>query len=123
MSEEPIRGLEGVVVSDSTISFIDGQQGILRYRGIAIDELATHSSYEETAYLLLYGGLPTQEQLDAFSAELASERELDDSVWNMLTSFPCWPLIWFCSRAQGSNSATERNAPAVSQNRSRRTSS
>ena len=91
MPEEPTRGLEGVVVSDSTISFIDGQQGILRYRGTAIDELATHSSYEETAYLLLYGGLPTQEQLDEFSAELASERELDDSVWNMLTSFPCWP--------------------------------
>jgi citrate synthase len=91
MSEEATRGLEGVVVSDSTISYIDGQQGILRYRGIAIDELATHSSYEETAYLLLYGGLPTREQLDAFSANLASERELDDSVWNMLTSFPCWP--------------------------------
>jgi citrate synthase len=91
MSEEPTRGLEGVVVADSTISFIDGQQGILRYRGIAIDELATHSSYEETTYLLLYGGLPTQGQLDEFSAKLAVERELDDSVWNMLTSFPCWP--------------------------------
>jgi citrate synthase len=91
MSEEPTRGLEGVVVADSTISFIDGQQGILRYRGIAIDELATHSSYEETTYLLLYGGLPTQGQLDEFSAKLAAERELDDSVWNMLTSFPCWP--------------------------------
>lgn len=91
MSEEPTRGLEGVVVADSTISFIDGQQGILRYRGIAIDELATHSSYEETAYLLLYGRLPTQGQLDEFSARLAAERNLDDSVWNMLTSFPCWP--------------------------------
>ena len=91
MPEEPTRGLEGIIVSDSTISYIDGQQGILRYRGIAIDELATHSTFEETAYLLVFGELPTQDQLDEFKAKLAVERELDESVWKMLTSFPCWP--------------------------------
>jgi citrate synthase len=58
---EVSKGLEGIVVADSTISFIDGQQGVLRYRGIPIDELATHSTYEETAYLLLFGELPTQD--------------------------------------------------------------
>ncbi len=88
---EKAKGLEGVVVGDSTISFIDGQQGILRYRGIDIHELAQHSTFEETVYLLLFGDLPTREQLDSFEARLAEERELNDSVWNMLTSFPCWP--------------------------------
>jgi citrate synthase len=85
------KGLAGVVVSNSTISAIDGQKGVLRYRGIAIDELADHSTYEETVYLLLFGELPTDKQLDAFKARLAVNRKLDDSVWNMLTSFPCWP--------------------------------
>jgi citrate synthase len=57
-----------------------------------IAELARSSSYEETAYLLWFGELPTQSQLDDFRARLAAERELDDSVWRMLTSFPCWPM-------------------------------
>jgi citrate synthase len=91
MSGATSKGLEGVVVTNSTISSIDGQKGILRYRGIAIDELASHSIYEETVYLLLFGELPTHKQMDAFKARLAANRKLDDSVWNMLTSFPCWP--------------------------------
>jgi citrate synthase len=91
MSETTSRGLEGIVIADSSIGYIDGQQGVLRYRGISIEDLANHSTYEETAYLLLFGDLPTQEQLETFSRKLAAERELDDSVWNMLTSFPCWP--------------------------------
>lgn len=91
MSKATSKGLAGIVVADSALSFIDGQKGILRYRGILIDELAIHSTYEEVVYLLLFGKLPTQKQLDAFKARLAAERDLDDSVWDMLTSFPCWP--------------------------------
>jgi citrate synthase len=91
MSEATSKGLEGVVVANSTISSIDGQKSVLRYRGIAIDELASHSIYEEIVYLLLFGELPTHEQLSAFNARLAENRKLDDSVWKMLTSFPCWP--------------------------------
>jgi citrate synthase len=85
------KGMEGVVVADSAICFIDGQQGILRYRGMDIADLAVHATYEETVYLLWFGRLPTLRELDAFKARLAAERRLDDSVWNMLTSFPCWP--------------------------------
>jgi citrate synthase len=91
MSKTTSKGLAGVAVADSAIAFIDGQKGILRYRGLSIEALASHSTYEEVAYLLLFGALATREQLDAFSARLAAERGLDDSVWNMLTSFPCWP--------------------------------
>jgi citrate synthase len=85
MSETTSRGLEGIVIADSSIGYIDGQQGVLRYRGISIEDLANHSTYEETAYLLLFGDLPTQEQLETFTRKLAAERELDDSVWDMLT--------------------------------------
>ena len=92
MTEPVSRGLEGIVVANSALCYIDGQKGVLRYRGIDIGELAVYSSYEETAYLLWFGELPTQSQLDEFQARLAAERELDDSVWQMLTSFPCWPV-------------------------------
>jgi len=92
MPEVVSRGLEGVVVADSAMCYIDGQKGILRYRGIDIGEMARYSSYEETAHLLWFGELPTRSQSDEFKARLAAERELDDSVWDMLTSFPCWPV-------------------------------
>jgi len=92
MAEATSKGLEGVVVADSTLAYIDGRQGVLRYRGIDIGDLAIYSSFEETAYLLWFDALPTASQLEEFSARLASHRELDDSVWSMLTSFPCWPV-------------------------------
>ena len=59
-------GLRGVTVADTKISFIDGEQGILIYRGYRIEELAERSSYMETAYLLLNGNLPSQQQLEDF---------------------------------------------------------
>ena len=60
------RGLKGVYFERSGASFIDGKAGELRYRGYSIHDLAQHSSFEETAYLLLYGELPTARQLGAF---------------------------------------------------------
>ncbi|MEJ2024999.1 MAG: citrate/2-methylcitrate synthase, partial [Deltaproteobacteria bacterium] len=60
-------GLRGVTVADTKISFIDGEQGVLIYRGYRIEDLAEHSSYLEVAYLLLYGSLPTREELKAFT--------------------------------------------------------
>jgi len=92
VSERVARGLEGIVVADSSIAYIDGQEGILRYRGIDIGDLAVYSSYEETAYLLWHGVLPGAVQLDEFRLRLAATRDLDPSVWRMLTSFPCWPV-------------------------------
>jgi citrate synthase len=91
MPDVVTKGMEGVVVADSSICFIDGQRGVLRYRGLDIADLAQYASYEETVYLLWFGRLPTAEELDAFKAMLAAQRGLDDSVWDMLISFPCWP--------------------------------
>ncbi|MFN2437523.1 MAG: citrate/2-methylcitrate synthase, partial [Desulfotignum sp.] len=54
----------------SAITFIDGDKGILRYRGIPIEELAEHSNYLESAYLTLFGELPTKEQYDAWEHEI-----------------------------------------------------
>ncbi len=92
MTQTVKKGLESVVVADSQICYIDGQRGILRYRGLDIDDLARYASFEETIYLLWFGQLPTQAQLDDFKAKLAAERSLDESLWAMLTSFPCWPV-------------------------------
>ena len=71
---EPLAGLEDVVIATSTICFIDGEKGILRYRGYDAPELAEKSTYEETAYLLLYGRLPTVDELTTFQKELRSHR-------------------------------------------------
>jgi len=67
--------LSGVVVAETAICSIDPEQGILRYRGYDITDLAEQSTYEEVAYLLLEGELPTEEELRAFEQEL-SQREL-----------------------------------------------
>jgi len=85
------EGLENVVVANSEICAIDGQQGSIQYRGIDIGELVRHSTYEETVYLLWFGELPTQDQLDTFKARLAAKRELDEGIWNTLTSLPGRP--------------------------------
>jgi citrate synthase len=91
MSTAMREGLENVVVTSSKICAIDGQKGSIQYRGIDINELARHSTYEETVYLLWFGELPTQDQLDGFKARLAAEREIDEGIWNTLTSLPGIP--------------------------------
>ena len=70
------RGLRGVYFDRSPCTFIDGKAGELRYRGYSIHDLAEHSSFEETAWLLLNGDLPSRQQLAAFDAELKSARKL-----------------------------------------------
>lgn len=70
------RGLEGVIALDSEISFIDGQAGVLLYRGYDIRDLAQHTTFEEVAYLLWNGALPTQAQLDELHAQLRAERDV-----------------------------------------------
>ena len=78
------RGLKGVYLDRSASTFIDGRAGELRYRGYSIHDLAEHSSFEETAYLLLEGELPTRSQLDAFDAELKAGRHLPDPVYDVI---------------------------------------
>ena len=59
----------------SAITYIDGDQGILRYRGIPIEQLAEHSTFVETAWLVIWGRLPTQAELDHFSAPADPARD------------------------------------------------
>ena len=78
------RGLTGVYFDRSETTFIDGKEGVLEYRGYNINDLAEHSTFEETAYLLIYGKLPTQSELDEFVAELKSARELPERIFDVI---------------------------------------
>ena len=82
------KGLEGIVATNSSICFIDGDQGVLAYRGIDIHELADHSNFEETCYLLWYGKLPSQAELNAFRQQLAAERKLDPAIIDLVRTAP-----------------------------------
>lgn len=79
------RGLRDVHIDRTRSSFIDGDVGKLLYRGYNIDDLATQSTFEETIYLLLYGELPTVDQLEAFDAELKASRALPEEVINVIS--------------------------------------
>lgn len=82
------KGLEGVIVAESEICQIDGAAGKLYYRGISIDDLAEHSSFEETTYLLLYERLPTAAELADFSRQMRSQRPIPSPVRTMIRDFP-----------------------------------
>ena len=83
--EQPLhRGLSGVYFDRSRTTFIDGKQGTLLYRGYSIHDLAERSTFEEVAYLLLYGELPARAQLAAFDAELKAARVLPDPVFDVI---------------------------------------
>jgi len=82
------KGLEGVVATTSGICFIDGERGVLAYRGIDIHELADHSTFEETCYLLWFGKLPTRRELGELHERLAEERKLDASIINLMRLAP-----------------------------------
>jgi citrate synthase len=81
-------GLRGVKVADTKISDVDGENGILIYRGYRIEDLARNSSFEETAFLLLFGDLPTDEELKDFRQRLAKARQVPTFV---LSSMKAWP--------------------------------
>lgn len=81
-------GLEGVPATQSSISFVDGQQGILEYRGIRIEELAQKSTFLETSYLLIWGGLPTKQELEAFEHQIRYHRRLKYRIRDMMKCFP-----------------------------------
>jgi len=82
------KGLEGIVAANSGICFIDGEAGVLAYRGIDIHELAERSNFEETTYLLWNGRLPSELELREFSSQLALAREVDQRIVEMLKTFP-----------------------------------
>jgi citrate synthase len=84
----PKKGLEDVVAGESSICYIDGMKGVLAYRGIDIHELADHSTFEETCYLLWHGKLPTQGELDDLKRKLALERKIDPAIYEMMRKYP-----------------------------------
>lgn len=82
------KGLEGIVAANSGICWIDGDAGVLAYRGIDIHELAEKSTFEETAYLLWIGKLPSKAELKDFTEKLTAARQLDPKVVELVRSFP-----------------------------------
>jgi citrate synthase len=81
-------GLEDVVVAQTTLSRVDGERGILIYRGYDIRDLARAVSFEEVAHLFWYGALPTRTQLDALKKELVSQRARPDAALKVLRALP-----------------------------------
>ncbi|MFC3477550.1 citrate synthase [Halobacterium litoreum] len=84
MSEELKKGLEGVLVAESELSYIDGDEGKLVYRGYTIEDLARDASYEEVLYLLWHGRLPNRDELATFRDDMAAHRDLDDDVYDLV---------------------------------------
>jgi citrate synthase len=84
----PVRGLEGVVAAETSLSYVDGENGKLYYRGYDIDELAGKICFEEATYLLWFGELPTSEQLEEFRSEVTSEMRLPQQVYEMIRLAP-----------------------------------
>ena len=81
-------GLEGIPATKSSISFVDGHKGILEYRGIALEELAKKSSFLETAYLLIWGRLPSAKQLKEFQTHILFHRRIKYRIRDMMKCCP-----------------------------------
>jgi len=81
-------GLEGIPATKSSISHVDGKNGILEYRGIRIEELTTKGSFLETAYLLIWGKLPSREQLQEFQTDILYHRRIKYRIRDMMKCFP-----------------------------------
>ena len=81
-------GLVGVIATESSVSNINGEKGILSYRGYSIEELAQKSTFEETSYLLLFGELPKTDQLKHFASEITKHRELPADLVTILKALP-----------------------------------
>ncbi len=81
-------GFANTAVCKSAITFIDGDKGILRYRGYPIEQLAEKSTFLETSYLVLYGELPTKEQLSAFTEDISHHMVVDERLREMFRIFP-----------------------------------
>ncbi len=86
--QEYAKGLDGVIACETHINYIDGAAGKMIYRGYDVEEIGEQTNYEETAYLLIYGNLPTQSELDDFKAKLISYRSIPPEVIQVLKIIP-----------------------------------
>jgi len=82
------KGLVGIYVDESLITHIDGIHGKLYYRGYSLEDLVEKSSFEEVAYLLIYGKLPKQSQFQSFKDQLIKERNIPDNILTILKMYP-----------------------------------
>ena len=113
MTETVHRGLDGVVVTESVLSKVDGAAGRLIYRGYPIEELARECSYEEILYLLWFGKLPTVDELTALREDLATARTLDDGTHALvedLADADDSPMAALRTAASRLSAATDRPA-------------
>tara|TARA_R110002050_G_scaffold104052_4_gene213217 strand:+ start:5295 stop:6581 length:1287 start_codon:yes stop_codon:yes gene_type:complete len=81
-------GYKNTGACESAITFLDGEKGILRYRGYSIEELAEKADFLEVAYLLIFGELPTKEQNDKFHDDIKAESIVDEDIKKILDAFP-----------------------------------
>ena len=82
------NGFVNTASCESSITFLNGEEGILKYRGYPIEELAEKSNFIEVAYLLIYGELPNSEQLDSFQKRIHEQSETKDELKKMIAGFP-----------------------------------
>jgi citrate synthase len=118
------RGLKDVYLDTTESSFIDGELGILLYRGYSIHDLAKYSNFDEVCYLLLYGDLPTSEELGAFSKRLADNRSIPQGVIDVIRitqkSHPMDVLRSAVSALSAFDPDTEDNSRAANLRKSER---
>ncbi len=81
-------GLEDVFIKHTSLTYIDGIKGILRYRGYDINDLVSNCSFEEVSYLMIYGELPNKKQLDEFTKELKEHYKLPRHVLSLISELP-----------------------------------
>lgn len=83
-----VPGLEGIPAAESAVSFIDGDEGILEYRGITVEALAERSTFLEVAYLLIFGKLPAKAELDRFKTDITYHTRLKLKILRMMEYLP-----------------------------------
>ena len=86
-------GLEDVVAASSAICYLDGEHGVLAYRGFDIHDLAEHATFEETCYLLWHGRLPNKAELGELQSQLAAARSLPEGILRLIRSLPPAPAM------------------------------
>ena len=78
----------------SDITFLNGEEGILRYRGYSIEDLCEKASFIEVAFLLIFGELPTKKELELFNKEIRQDSFVDEDLKSILKSFPKQLTLW-----------------------------
>jgi citrate synthase len=90
------KGFKNTGSTESSITFLNGEEGILKYRGYSIEELAEKSSFVEVSYLLIYGELPTQSQLETFKSEITNHTLVHEDVSQFLMVSHQSLIQWVC---------------------------